>query len=150
MWSLFLLLDERGSWKNCIYCAGVGTLSFRGRYTTSIFSSSLHLGSVSSLSFKFEGLYSLFLLEYIWWAFVTAANFSNVLFDNNRLRLISSPITFNYVFYSPYTISILIHSAEEDIYLAYSDFNSYLANDSVCTRELNQWFSKQFEKVIIS
>lgn len=39
------------------------------------------------------------------------------------------------------------HSGDDDgIYLAYSDFHPYLANDSVCTKELSQWFSKQFEK----
>ncbi|VVB15413.1 unnamed protein product [Arabis nemorensis] len=38
------------------------------------------------------------------------------------------------------------HSGEEDgIYLAYSDFHAYLAGDSVCTKELNQWFSKQLD-----
>lgn len=39
------------------------------------------------------------------------------------------------------------HSGDEDgIYLAYSDFHSYLVGDSACSKELNQWFSKQFEK----
>lgn len=39
------------------------------------------------------------------------------------------------------------HSGDKDgIYLAYLDFHSYLDNDSVCTKALNQWFSKQFEK----
>lgn len=38
------------------------------------------------------------------------------------------------------------HSGDEDgIYLAYSDFHSYLLGDSACTKELNQWFVKQFE-----
>ncbi|KAF6161770.1 hypothetical protein GIB67_013847 [Kingdonia uniflora] len=38
------------------------------------------------------------------------------------------------------------HSGDEDvIYLAYSDFHSYLLGDSACTKELNQWFRKQFE-----
>ncbi|XP_010273621.1 PREDICTED: AUGMIN subunit 3 isoform X1 [Nelumbo nucifera] len=38
------------------------------------------------------------------------------------------------------------HSGDEDgIYLAYSDFRSYLNGDSACTKELKQWFVKQFE-----
>ncbi|KAL1198811.1 AUGMIN subunit 3 [Cardamine amara subsp. amara] len=38
------------------------------------------------------------------------------------------------------------HSGEEDgIYLAYSDFHTYLAGDSACTKELNQWFAKQLD-----
>ncbi|XP_048591228.1 AUGMIN subunit 3 isoform X2 [Brassica napus] len=38
------------------------------------------------------------------------------------------------------------HSGEEDgIYLAYSDFHAYLAGDSACTKELNQWFAKQLD-----
>ncbi|KAF9602037.1 hypothetical protein IFM89_024794 [Coptis chinensis] len=38
------------------------------------------------------------------------------------------------------------HSGDEDgIYLTYSDFHSYLLGDSACTKELNQWFVKQFE-----
>ncbi|XP_013598806.1 PREDICTED: HAUS augmin-like complex subunit 3 isoform X2 [Brassica oleracea var. oleracea] len=38
------------------------------------------------------------------------------------------------------------HSGEEDgIYLAYSDFHAYLAGDSACTKELNQWFTKQLD-----
>ncbi|KAJ4812957.1 HAUS augmin-like complex subunit 3 [Rhynchospora pubera] len=39
------------------------------------------------------------------------------------------------------------HSGDEDgIYLAYSDFHSYVLGDLACTKELNHWFSKQFEK----
>ncbi|XP_042405691.1 AUGMIN subunit 3-like [Zingiber officinale] len=39
------------------------------------------------------------------------------------------------------------HSGDEGgIYLAYSSFHPYLVEDLACTRELNQWFSKQFEK----
>ncbi|KAI3932712.1 hypothetical protein MKW98_012683 [Papaver atlanticum] len=39
------------------------------------------------------------------------------------------------------------HSGDEDgIYLAYSDFHSYLMGDTACTKELNQWYVKQFEK----
>ncbi|OAY82528.1 AUGMIN subunit 3 [Ananas comosus] len=39
------------------------------------------------------------------------------------------------------------HSGDEDgIYLAYSDFHPYLIGDLACTKELNQWFSKQFDK----
>nr|GEV31014.1 augmin subunit 3 [Tanacetum cinerariifolium] len=38
------------------------------------------------------------------------------------------------------------HSGEEDgIYLAYSDFNPYLLVDSLCMKELNQWFVKQLD-----
>lgn len=38
------------------------------------------------------------------------------------------------------------HSGDEDgIYLAYSDFHAYLAGDSACTKELNQWFTKQLD-----
>ncbi|KAI4329906.1 hypothetical protein MLD38_028238 [Melastoma candidum] len=38
------------------------------------------------------------------------------------------------------------HSGDEEgIYLAYSDFNSYLAEDSSCIKELNRWFSKQLD-----
>ncbi|ESQ32458.1 hypothetical protein EUTSA_v10003836mg [Eutrema salsugineum] len=38
------------------------------------------------------------------------------------------------------------HSGEEvGIYLAYSDFHAYLAGDSACTKELNQWFAKQLD-----
>ncbi|KAJ4969875.1 hypothetical protein NE237_002974 [Protea cynaroides] len=38
------------------------------------------------------------------------------------------------------------HSGDEDgIYLAYSDFRSFLLQDSACAKELNQWFVKQFE-----
>ncbi|XP_030454842.1 AUGMIN subunit 3 [Syzygium oleosum] len=38
------------------------------------------------------------------------------------------------------------HSGDEDgIYLAYSDFHPYLLEDSSCTKELNQWFSKQLD-----
>lgn len=37
--------------------------------------------------------------------------------------------------------------AEDGIYLAYSDFHAYLAGDSACTKELNQWFSKQLDTV---
>ncbi|CAL5037216.1 unnamed protein product [Urochloa decumbens] len=35
---------------------------------------------------------------------------------------------------------------EESIYLAYSDFHPYAVGDLACTKELNRWFSKQFEK----
>ncbi|OEL25747.1 AUGMIN subunit 3 [Dichanthelium oligosanthes] len=35
---------------------------------------------------------------------------------------------------------------EESIYLAYSDFHPYVIGDLTCTKELNRWFSKQFEK----
>ncbi|XP_008794031.1 AUGMIN subunit 3 isoform X2 [Phoenix dactylifera] len=39
------------------------------------------------------------------------------------------------------------HRGDEDgIYLAYSDFHTYLIGDLACTKELNQWFSKQFDK----
>ncbi|URE04909.1 HAUS augmin-like complex subunit 3 [Musa troglodytarum] len=39
------------------------------------------------------------------------------------------------------------HSGDEDgIYLAYSDFHPYLIEDLACTKELNQWFSKQFDR----
>ncbi|KAL6861157.1 hypothetical protein ACP4OV_016857 [Aristida adscensionis] len=39
------------------------------------------------------------------------------------------------------------HSGDEDsIYLAYSDFHPYVVGDLACTKELNRWFSKQFEK----
>ncbi|KAM0943511.1 putative HAUS augmin-like complex subunit 3 [Dioscorea sansibarensis] len=39
------------------------------------------------------------------------------------------------------------HSGDEDgVYLVYSDFHSYSVRDLACTKELNQWFSKQFEK----
>lgn len=38
------------------------------------------------------------------------------------------------------------HSGDEDaIYLAYSEFHSYLLGDSACIRELNQWFVKQLD-----
>ncbi|XP_048233076.1 AUGMIN subunit 3 isoform X1 [Ricinus communis] len=38
------------------------------------------------------------------------------------------------------------HSGDEDgLYLAYSDFHPYLLGDSSCTREINQWFSKQLD-----
>ncbi|KAH7517632.1 hypothetical protein FEM48_Zijuj09G0085300 [Ziziphus jujuba var. spinosa] len=38
------------------------------------------------------------------------------------------------------------HSGDEDeIYLAYSDFHQYLAGDSSCIKELNQWFAKQLD-----
>ncbi|GJS04987.1 augmin subunit 3 [Tanacetum coccineum] len=38
------------------------------------------------------------------------------------------------------------HSGEEDgIYLAYSDFHPYLLVDSLCMKELNQWFVKQLD-----
>ncbi|KAH9649931.1 AUGMIN subunit 3 [Citrus sinensis] len=38
------------------------------------------------------------------------------------------------------------HSGDEDgIYLAYSDFHSYLLGDSSSMKELNQWFSKQLD-----
>ncbi|KAK9097818.1 hypothetical protein Syun_024863 [Stephania yunnanensis] len=38
------------------------------------------------------------------------------------------------------------HSGDEDgIYLAYSDFHSYLLGDSAYTEGLHQWFIKQFE-----
>ncbi|CAD5334329.1 unnamed protein product [Arabidopsis thaliana] len=36
-------------------------------------------------------------------------------------------------------------SSEDGIYLAYSDFHAYLAGDSACTKELNQWFAKQLD-----
>lgn len=35
---------------------------------------------------------------------------------------------------------------EESIYLAYSDFHPYVVGDLACTKQLNKWFSKQFEK----
>ncbi|XP_010932584.1 AUGMIN subunit 3 [Elaeis guineensis] len=39
------------------------------------------------------------------------------------------------------------HRGDEDgIYLAYSDFHTYLIGDLACTKELNLWFSKQFDK----
>ncbi|KAL3828953.1 hypothetical protein ACJIZ3_017755 [Penstemon smallii] len=34
---------------------------------------------------------------------------------------------------------------DEQRYLAYSDFHSYLLEDASCMKELNQWFSKQLE-----
>ncbi|KAG9446559.1 hypothetical protein H6P81_012687 [Aristolochia fimbriata] len=34
---------------------------------------------------------------------------------------------------------------EDGIYLAYSDFHSYLLGDSACLKELNRWFVKQFD-----
>lgn len=38
------------------------------------------------------------------------------------------------------------HSGDEDgIYLAYSDFHPYLLADSLCMKELNQWFVKQLD-----
>lgn len=38
------------------------------------------------------------------------------------------------------------HSGDEDgIYLAYSDFHPYLLVDSLCMKELNQWFVKQLD-----
>ncbi|CAK9140870.1 unnamed protein product [Ilex paraguariensis] len=38
------------------------------------------------------------------------------------------------------------HSGDEDgIYLAYSDSHPYLLVDASCTKELNQWFSKQLD-----
>ncbi|PKA65554.1 hypothetical protein AXF42_Ash005888 [Apostasia shenzhenica] len=39
------------------------------------------------------------------------------------------------------------HKGDDNaIYLAYSDFHSYLIGDLACAKELNQWFSKQFDK----
>ncbi|KAJ3669867.1 hypothetical protein LUZ60_010191 [Juncus effusus] len=38
------------------------------------------------------------------------------------------------------------HSGEDSIYLAYSDFHSYVLGDLACSSELNKFFSKQFEK----
>ncbi|KAG8077130.1 hypothetical protein GUJ93_ZPchr0006g41702 [Zizania palustris] len=35
---------------------------------------------------------------------------------------------------------------DECIYIAYSDFHPYVVGDLACTKELNRWFSKQFEK----
>ncbi|XP_050364037.1 AUGMIN subunit 3 isoform X1 [Argentina anserina] len=38
------------------------------------------------------------------------------------------------------------HSGDGDgIYLAYSDFHSYLLGDTSCVKELNQWFAKQLD-----
>ncbi|WCJ37236.1 AUGMIN subunit 3 [Euphorbia peplus] len=38
------------------------------------------------------------------------------------------------------------HSGDEDgIYLAYSDFHPYLLGESLCIKEINQWFSKQLD-----
>ena len=37
--------------------------------------------------------------------------------------------------------------AEDDIYLAYSDFHPYLIVDASCVKELNQWFVKQLDTV---
>lgn len=38
------------------------------------------------------------------------------------------------------------HSGEEDgIYLSYADFRPYTMQDLACTKELNQWFVKQFD-----
>ncbi|KAI5566041.1 hypothetical protein POPTR_014G191100v4 [Populus trichocarpa] len=38
------------------------------------------------------------------------------------------------------------HSGDEGgIYLAYSDFHQYWLQDSSCTKEINQWFSKQLD-----
>ncbi|KAJ4847957.1 AUGMIN subunit 3 [Turnera subulata] len=40
------------------------------------------------------------------------------------------------------------HSGDEDgIYLAYSDFQPYLLQDSSCMKEINLWFSKQLDTV---
>ncbi|KAJ7950566.1 AUGMIN subunit 3 [Quillaja saponaria] len=40
----------------------------------------------------------------------------------------------------------LYHSGDENgIYLAYSDFYSYLIGDSSCLKELNEWFAKQLD-----
>ena len=53
--------------------------------------------------------------------------------------------------YRHHTVSNKVHLnlwyAEESIYLAYSDFHPYVVGDLACTKELNRWFSKQFEKV---
>ncbi|KAL0903604.1 hypothetical protein M5K25_027995 [Dendrobium thyrsiflorum] len=39
------------------------------------------------------------------------------------------------------------HKGDENtVFLAYSDFHSYLIGDLACGKELNQWFSKQFDK----
>ncbi|XP_020671745.1 AUGMIN subunit 3-like isoform X1 [Dendrobium catenatum] len=41
------------------------------------------------------------------------------------------------------------HKGDENtVFLAYSDFHSYLIGDLACGKELNQWFSKQFDKVL--
>ncbi|KAL0909083.1 hypothetical protein M5K25_023609 [Dendrobium thyrsiflorum] len=39
------------------------------------------------------------------------------------------------------------HKGDENtVFLAYSDFHSYLIGDLACGKELNLWFSKQFDK----
>ncbi|KAH1202288.1 AUGMIN subunit 3 [Glycine max] len=40
---------------------------------------------------------------------------------------------------------LLPRSTQDDIYLAYSDFNQFLLGDSSCLKELNQWFAKQLD-----
>ncbi|XP_043702263.1 AUGMIN subunit 3-like [Telopea speciosissima] len=42
-------------------------------------------------------------------------------------------------------LSHYLSGDEDSIYLAYSDFSSFLLQDSSCSKELNQWFVKQFE-----
>jgi hypothetical protein len=37
--------------------------------------------------------------------------------------------------------------SEDGIYISFMDLQSYTAQDSLCTRELNQWFVKQFDTV---
>ncbi|TVU41944.1 hypothetical protein EJB05_15505, partial [Eragrostis curvula] len=36
--------------------------------------------------------------------------------------------------------------ADIGVYLSYCDFQSYVSNNLACTKELNKWFSKKFEK----
>ncbi|CAN6180774.1 unnamed protein product [Urochloa humidicola] len=36
--------------------------------------------------------------------------------------------------------------ADIGVYLSYSDFQSYVRSNQACTKELNSWFSKKFEK----
>jgi hypothetical protein len=48
-----------------------------------------------------------------------------------------------------FEMHIIFSLADIGVYLSYWDFQPYVRSALACTKELNKWFSKKFEKVFL-
>jgi hypothetical protein len=51
------------------------------------------------------------------------------------------------IYCQPSELQFILFITDIGIYLSYCDFQSYVISNLGCTKELNKWFTKKFEKV---
>ncbi|CAJ1932991.1 unnamed protein product [Sphenostylis stenocarpa] len=69
----------------------------------------------------------------------------SALTQGRRVRLAATSIVNGHLANIDDSLSVRNLQAKDGIYLAYSDFNQFLLGDSLCLKELNQWFAKQLD-----